>query len=92
MEIALAAAPHSPRLSWCWQQPHPEPPPRSFGGTGNSRDHGQGDGREAFPALTFHIVRGVTQLQLPDISCPQSAVLKGIIIFPFPISSQKLFL
>lgn len=44
-------------------------------------------------SCTFHTVRGVTQLQLPDISCPQSAVLKGIIIFPFPdIASQKLFL
>lgn len=43
---------------------------------------------------TFRVVRGVTQLQLREISCPPSAVLKGIItVFPFPeISSQNLFL
>lgn len=60
MEIALqadaATAPHSPGVSWCWQQPHPEPPPRWFEGTGYSKGtgcHGQEIISSPLPAAHF---------------------------------------
>lgn len=42
-------------------------------------------------SCTFHVVRGVTQLQLPEISCPRSAVLKGSnYFFHFTRSPHKI--